>query len=72
MDGCLKRPGNPCRRRRLVLERAEAISKDPWRLTPPKNILNEWLFFLILLRKIKKNNHSFIILFRRRRRRIIF
>ena len=26
-------------------ERAEAVSKDPWRLAPPRNILNGCPFF---------------------------
>jgi hypothetical protein len=37
----------------------EAVSKDPWQLAPPKNILNGCPFFLILRSKIKKmGNHS--------------
>jgi hypothetical protein len=50
----------------------EAVSKDPWQLAPPKNILNGCPFFLILQSKIKKNGHPFIIFFRRRRRRKTF
>jgi hypothetical protein len=45
----------------------EAVRKEPSRLTPPKIVLDEYIF-MILLRKIIKM-YSSIILNRRRRRR---
>jgi hypothetical protein len=38
--------GGECLLRQAQLKiPSEAVPKDPWQLTPPKNILNEWLFF---------------------------